>query len=123
MEIHRSHGSPSKCLFNLNHSFIFLLIKLRWTELPILRLTEMANLHVDRPFFKKYKKKIVFYFFGVFKQMDEFAFFLDALGFPEREGHGSDGQLLSSLSSSAINNFTAALGFHARPEAMVFFSF
>jgi len=123
MEIHTSCGSDSKCLFSLNHSFILLLIKLRWTELPIRRLTEMANLLADRPFFKKYKKKIIFYFFGIFEQLDEFGFLPDPLGFPERESHGSNGQLLSSLSSSAVEDFPAALVFHARPEAMSLFSF
>ncbi len=55
--------------------------------------------------------------------MDKFTFFLDPLEIPEREGHGSGGQSFSSLSSAAIDNLTAALGFHARPEAMVLFSF
>jgi hypothetical protein len=59
----------------------------------------------------------------MFKQMDEFAFFLDPLEFPEREGHGSDSQFLSSLSSSAVEDFPATLGLHARPEAMGLFSF
>ena len=83
----------------------------------------MANLLADRPFFKKYKKKIIFNFFGIFEQLDEFSFLPDPLGFLERESHGSDGQLLSSLSSSAVDDFPAALGLHARPEAMRLLSF
>ena len=83
----------------------------------------MANLLLDRLFFKKYKKKIIFYFFGVFEQANEFAFFFDPLGFRKREGHESDGQLISSLSSSAVEDFPAALVLHARPEAMSLFSF
>jgi len=83
----------------------------------------MANLLVGRLFFKKYKKKIIFYFFGIFKQIDEFVFFLDPLEFPECEGHGSDGQLLSSLSSSVVEDFLATFALHTRPEAMSLFSF
>ena len=88
-----------------------------------MRLTEMANLLVERLFFKKYKKKIILRFSGIFEQMDEFAFFPDPLEFPEREGHWSDGQLLSSLSSSAVENFPATFALHARSEAMGLFSF
>jgi hypothetical protein len=91
--------------------------------LPILRLTEIAKRLAGRPFFKKYKKKIIFDFLGVFQQVDEFALFLDPLEIPETKGHGSGGQLLSSLSSSAVDDFPAALGLHARPKAMRFFSF
>jgi hypothetical protein len=83
----------------------------------------MANLLPGRLFFKKYKKKIILYFFGIFQQINKFAFFLDPLGISKRKNHGSGGKLRSTLSSSAINNFTAALGRHARPEAMVFLSF
>ena len=83
----------------------------------------MANLLPGRLFFKKYKKKIIFYFFGIFQQIDKFAFFFDPLEISKRKSHGSGGKILSSLSSSAINNFPAALCFHARPEAMIFFSF
>jgi hypothetical protein len=50
--------------------------------------------------------------------MDEVALFFDPLKCPERESHGSNGQLLSSLSSSAVEDFAAALGLHARPEAV-----
>jgi len=55
--------------------------------------------------------------------MDEFSFFLDPLEFSEREGHGSDGQLLSSLSSSVVEDFLATFALHACPEAMSLFSF
>jgi len=55
--------------------------------------------------------------------MDEFAFFLDPLEFPECEGHGSDSQLLSSLSSSVVEDFLAAFALHARPKTMSLFSF
>jgi hypothetical protein len=55
--------------------------------------------------------------------MDEFTFLLDPLEFPECKGHGSDGQLLSSLSSSVVDHFTAAFRLHARPEAMGLFPF
>lgn len=47
----------------------------------------MANRLPGRPFFKKYKKKIILYFLGVFQQMDEFSFLLDPLEFPERKSH------------------------------------
>src|SRR5512145_3207527 len=83
----------------------------------------MAKRLVGRPFFKKYKKKIILYFPGVFQQAEEFALFLDTLKIPESKGHGSGGQLLSSLSSSAVDDFPAALGLHARPEAMRLLSF
>jgi hypothetical protein len=83
----------------------------------------MANLLPGRLFFKKYKKKIILYFLGMFQQMDKFIFFLDPLEISERKNHLSGRQYLSSLSSAAINHFTAALGFHTRPEAMVFLSF
>jgi len=83
----------------------------------------MANLLPGRLFFKKYKKKIIFYFFGIFQQIDKFSFFLDPLEIPESEGHRSGRQDLSSLSSAAINHFTAAFCFHACPEAMIFLSF
>ena len=83
----------------------------------------MANRLVGRQFFKKYKKKIILYFLGMFQQMHEFIFFFDPLEISERKRHESGAEVLSSLSSSAIDHFTAALGFHARPEAMVFFSF
>jgi hypothetical protein len=96
---------------------------LRRTELPILRLTETAKRLAARPFFKKYKKKIIPYFRGVFQQPDEIGFLLDAQGFPESEGHGSGGQLLPALSSSAVDDRTAALGLHARPETMRLLSF
>jgi hypothetical protein len=33
------------------------------------------------------------------------------------------GKSLPSLSSAAIDNFSAALAFHARPEAMILLSF
>jgi hypothetical protein len=88
-----------------------------------LRLTEMANRLPGRLFFKKYKKKIILDFFGMFQQMHEFSFFLDPLEIPERKRHESGAESLSSLSSSAIDHFAAALGFHARPEAMVLLSF
>jgi hypothetical protein len=52
-----------------------------------LRLTEMANRLPGRLLFKKYKKKIILYFLGVFQQMDEFIFLLDPLGFAERKSH------------------------------------
>jgi hypothetical protein len=83
----------------------------------------MANLLAGRLVFKKYKKKIILYFFGVFQQIHEFIFFLDPLGIFKRKRHESGAESLSSLSSSAIDHFAAALGFHARPEAMVFLSF
>jgi hypothetical protein len=83
----------------------------------------MANLLAGRLVFKKYKKKIILYFFGVLQQMHELVFLLDPQGIFERKRHESGAESLSSLSSSAIDNFTAALGFHARPEAMVFLSF
>ena len=83
----------------------------------------MAKRLTGRLFFKKYKKKIIFDLGGVFQQVDEFALFLDTLKIPESEGHGSGGQLLSSLSSSAVDDFPAALGLHARPEAMRLLSF
>jgi len=98
-------------------------MKFLWTEFPILRLTEMANRLLGRLFFKKYKKKIILNFFGVFQQINELAFLLDPLKIPERERHGSGAENFSSLSSSAIDHFTAALGFHPRPEAMILFSF
>jgi hypothetical protein len=83
----------------------------------------MANLLPGRLFFKKYKKKIILDFLGIFQQMDEFTFLLDPLEFSERKSHWSGSKILSALSSSAIDHFTAALSLHARPEAMVFFSF
>jgi hypothetical protein len=83
----------------------------------------MAKRLTGRLFFKKYKKKIIFDLGGIFQQVDEFALFLDTLKIPESEGHGSGGQLLSSLSSSAVDDFPAALGRHARPKAMRLLSF
>jgi hypothetical protein len=83
----------------------------------------MANRLPGRLLFKKYKKKIILHFFGVFQQMDEFTFLLDPLEFSERKSHRSGGKVLSALSSSAIDHFTAALALHARPEAMVLLSF
>ena len=83
----------------------------------------MANRLPGRLFFKKYKKKIILYFFGVFQQVDEFIFLLDTLEIPERKSHGSGAEILSTLSSSAVDHCTAAFGFHARPEAMIFLSF
>ena len=52
-----------------------------------MRLTEMANLLPGRLFFKKYKKKIIFYFFGIFQQINKFSFFLDPLEITERKSH------------------------------------
>jgi len=57
------------------------------------------------------------------QQEYEIAFFFNPLKIPESKGHGSNGQLLSSLSSSAVDDFPAALGLHARPKAMCFLSF
>ena len=98
-------------------------MKFLWTEFPILRLTEMANRLPGRLFFKKYKKKIILNFFGVFQQINELAFLLDPLKIPERKSHLSGAENLSSFPSAAIDHFTAALGFHPRPEAMILFSF
>lgn len=52
-----------------------------------MRLTEMANLLPGRLFFKKYKKKIILYFFGIFQQINKFAFFLDPLEIFKRKSH------------------------------------
>ena len=52
-----------------------------------MRLTDMANLLPGRLFFKKYKKKIILYFFGIFQQIDKFTFLLDPLEFSERKSH------------------------------------
>jgi len=82
----------------------------------------MANRLAGRLFFKKYKKKIILYFFGIFQQVHEFIFLLDPLKIPERKSHLSGAENFSSFPSAAIDHFTAALGLHARPEAMIFFS-
>ena len=47
----------------------------------------MANLLPGRLFFKKYKKKIIFYFFGIFQQINKFAFFFDPLEISKRKSH------------------------------------
>jgi hypothetical protein len=47
----------------------------------------MAKRLVGRPFFKKYKKKIILYFLGVFQQVHEFIFLPDPLKIPEGKSH------------------------------------
>jgi hypothetical protein len=83
----------------------------------------MANRLLPRLFFKKYKKKIIFHFFGVFQQVHEFIFLPDALEIAEGERHVSGAENLSAFPAAAIDHFTSALGLHARPEAMIFLSF
>jgi hypothetical protein len=55
--------------------------------------------------------------------VQEIAFLPDALKIPESEGHGSGGQLLSSLPPAVVDDLAPALALHARPKAMCLLSF
>jgi hypothetical protein len=74
-------------------------------------------------FFKKYKKKIVFYLFGRSQHGHKIVFSFDSLACGKMEWHLYGGELLSPLAPSPVKDFSAAFGAHSSPESMIFLPF